>query len=308
MKKIIAGTLIAGLSISAMAMSKEEIAKYTNNKLLGNDRMVILSGKEIGDNLAILKGFTTAPDGSKIPFQFVTNNKVVITSSGQVFDTETKQEIKVPIGDTSEFKKMATYSIGKGNKEYFLFTEPECPYCKNFHKNFKEENLKDDVKVYVYMYPLNFHFFAKDGAIATLSQPEDKRAAYYSKIISMPEQELIKELEKYSFNLYERILNSMNALNQREAQNSQRYIDFVSKAYNKNFNSRVELIDFCKSKIEAFKKDKARYSQYQKVTKLLDKQIGEPAMALGVSGTPSIYTAEGEQVEGQLMSKILYKN
>jgi thiol:disulfide interchange protein DsbC len=303
MKKLVFGVCGLALMLNASAMTEKELLKYKNNDLLKSERMVFTAGKELGDGLAIIKGYTKT-EGGNIPFQFVTNNKVVITSSGQVFDTKTRQEIKIEMKiDVAKIKEQAAYTLGNGNNEYFLFTEAECPACKEFHKSFTKESISDDVKVHVFMFPLNFHLFAKDMSIATLSQPIEKRHAYYEKIMYLEPKAVVKELEQYSFNLYERILNGVNSFDNREASLMQKYIGYIAEANNIQFNSRDEVVNFCKKKIETFKQDKAKLSRYEKTEKLLNVQMNEVAMNFGVNGTPSLYDTNGLQANPETILK-----
>jgi thiol:disulfide interchange protein DsbC len=303
MKKLVLGLSMAAMALQAYAMSEKELEKYKNNDLLKSEKMVFVAGKDLGDGLAMIKGYSKTDNGN-IPFQLITNNKVVITSSGQVFDTTTRKEIKIEVDlDTKELKKKAAYTLGNGKNEYFLFTEAECPACQQFHKTFTKESLIDDAKVHVFMYPLNFHLLAKDMSIATLSQPIEKRHDYYEKIMYMQPIDAVKELEKYSFNVYERVLNGVNSFDTREAQLVQKYIKYFENANNTKFNSRDEVVAFCKKKIESFKKDEALYSRYQKVEKLLNEQLNEVAPIFGVNGTPTLFDAQGNQVNRDIVLK-----
>jgi len=46
-------------------------------------------------------------------------------------------------------------SFGAGKKILYIFTDPECPYCRKFEKQAK--GLLDDYTVKVIFYPLRFH-------------------------------------------------------------------------------------------------------------------------------------------------------
>jgi len=48
-----------------------------------------------------------------------------------------------------------SFSYGTGKKELYLFTDPECPYCKKFERQAK--GLLGDYTVHVILYPLRFH-------------------------------------------------------------------------------------------------------------------------------------------------------
>ncbi len=58
-----------------------------------------------------------------------------------------------------ELKKVVeagtSFAYGTGSKHLYLFTDPECPYCKKFEKSAK--GLLEDYTVHVVLYPLKFH-------------------------------------------------------------------------------------------------------------------------------------------------------
>jgi thiol:disulfide interchange protein DsbC len=52
------------------------------------------------------------------------------------------------------------FTFGKGNKEIYLVTDPECPYCRMMEEKTKK-NLEKNYKVHVILFPLPFHKHAK---------------------------------------------------------------------------------------------------------------------------------------------------
>jgi len=52
------------------------------------------------------------------------------------------------------------FTFGKGDKEIYLVTDPECPYCRMMESKTKE-NLEQNYKVHVILFPLSFHKNAK---------------------------------------------------------------------------------------------------------------------------------------------------
>jgi len=114
-----------------------------------------------------------------------------------------------PIGierDMSKYKKSALWTIGNGKKEYYLFTDPECPFCQMFEKNL--DKLKSNVKLYVFLFPLKMHKDAvkmskyilskKDRAkaIKNIANGNDKyQKANFSKIENNKLSNLLKNSE-----------------------------------------------------------------------------------------------------------------
>ena len=60
------------------------------------------------------------------------------------------------------------FVYGNGKEEYFLFTDPECPYCKKLETYLPQ--IKDKVKIRVFYYPLESHENAKDLSLYIMSQ------------------------------------------------------------------------------------------------------------------------------------------
>ncbi len=57
--------------------------------------------------------------------------------------------------DPKIIKDGISFSYGSGEKELYLVTDPECPYCIKFEK--ASEGKLDDYTVHVILYPLPFH-------------------------------------------------------------------------------------------------------------------------------------------------------
>lgn len=57
----------------------------------------------------------------------------------------------------------------KGSKKLYVFTDPDCPYCRNMHAELKKlEKIAPDVAIHVMLYPLPMHPGAYDKARVVL--------------------------------------------------------------------------------------------------------------------------------------------
>jgi thiol:disulfide interchange protein DsbC len=74
---------------------------------------------------------------------------------------------RLPIKDAIEIKK------GKGSKKLFMFTDVDCPFCKQSYNWLKTQT---DLSLYVFLLPLPIHPSAYDKSIKILCQ-ENKVAA-----------------------------------------------------------------------------------------------------------------------------------
>lgn len=58
----------------------------------------------------------------------------------------------------------------KGNKKIYVFTDPDCPYCRTLHTELKKlVKLVPDLSVYIMLYPLPMHPGAYDKSRAILT-------------------------------------------------------------------------------------------------------------------------------------------
>lgn len=300
LRSIMATALVAS---SIYAMTNVELNKYKENSLLKADNIKFIAGKEIGNGFAMIKGYVDVPQGIS-PLNVITNNEVVITG-GVVFDAKTKKKITIDI-DYEKFKQDAAYTIGNGKKDLFVFTEAECPYCVRFEENIK--NLKPEYKLHVFMFPLEqMHYFAKDMAYATLSQPIEKRAEYYKKLMKLQKEDttlLLKELRKYSVDVYKKVLigfNSFSGTNNRSSQLAQKYMKYFEKETGKKFAGVADVVTYCNSKIKEFESDKTRMDILKKVDAMYKKQNLFATAYMGVSGTPTVKDMNGEQFNSGLL-------
>ena len=68
------------------------------------------------------------------------------------------------------------FTFGKGDKEIYLITDPECPFCRMMEKETKA-NLEKNYKVHVILFPLSFHKHAKDMTYYILAGKTDEEKA-----------------------------------------------------------------------------------------------------------------------------------
>ena len=86
---------------------------------------------------------------------------------GPVFDIATGNRYGAPpshdqVRKTDVSRIPLSNSIVMGNptgeKKLFVFTDPDCPFCKRMHEELKRlTTMEPDLAVYVKMYPLNIH-------------------------------------------------------------------------------------------------------------------------------------------------------
>jgi len=97
---------------------------------------------------------------------FVTKDKK-IAIIGNGMDLNSSKPLFIP-KDMTQYEKDASFVVGDGKKKFYLFTDPECPYCKKFEK-LMPKYLKQ-AKFFVYFFPLDNHKNAKNISIWIDSQ------------------------------------------------------------------------------------------------------------------------------------------
>lgn len=167
-------SLLASSALFAVEKGKEKEA-IQNIEFIKKTGFSIKDFKDIGDIYAVNASHPRVPKATL----FVTKDfkNVVI---GQGF-TSTGAEIDFPIV-MEQYKKEAAYTIGNGKNEYYLFTDPECPYCKKFEQ--MSNNLHDDIKLHVFFFPLDFHQNAKAMSKYILAQKSNELRAKAMKDIA----------------------------------------------------------------------------------------------------------------------------
>ncbi len=99
------------------------------------------------------------------------------TVIGRVIDNKTSRPL-VPNfpKNVDVVKKGVMFTFGKGNKDIYLITDPECPYCRIMEKE-KKDILEKNYRVHVILYPLSFHKHAKDMSYYILAGKTDEERA-----------------------------------------------------------------------------------------------------------------------------------
>lgn len=100
--------------------------------------------------------FYTNIEGSRLLIGHIFDPKTNLDLTQQKLDELNKVDWSLlPLKDAITIKK------GKGEREFAVFTDPDCPYCKKLEEEIK---LLDNITMHVFAYPLAMHPQAKEVA------------------------------------------------------------------------------------------------------------------------------------------------
>jgi thiol:disulfide interchange protein DsbC len=246
-------TLVAS-SLSAATpkqLSKEELKKIVESSVIfSNKNIEVTKGYDRSEyNLYQLETlFKTQRGVSKIPAFMDKKTHVIFVGSAYGPDGKT---ISMPVNKESITPGVA-FTYGSGEKgELYLFTDPECPFCKRLETMAGEK--LNGYKVHVVLFPLSFHKTAKPITQWILrGKTEAEKAERMKKAMNGSEEwrkdlGFSKDPKKYQ-NEYREYLSVLNGTND-------------PKLVKKYFKDQAEIDafkDYLKKSDKAFKEVGAR--------------------------------------------------
>lgn len=287
MKKILY-SLIAASCLYASNGSLEEVKNEIESLPgLKNFNTKIEQIKEIDKNWYAIKVIQETQQGKR-SFDAFSNKKLFIIGNG--FDLENGKTINIQT-DFTKFKEKASYTIGNGKEEYFLITDPECPFCVSLEKILPL--LKDKVKIHVFLTGdiIPAHLASKGIINYIESLPKDKRAAESRAIfLETNKANVLKKIDKYNPSMYQMMLSYKNNPDARPIIDS--YVKELEVAFNVKLDNEAALEKFLTEKIAS-----------TKITPAIEKSVQEKrdiiSMYFKANGTPSVYKADGQKLRDQ---------
>lgn len=203
-KKVIISSLVLAGSLNAdyKEVSKVEIAQMEQLELFKRAQIKINKAYDTG-SLYILN---ISVQGNPDEIYLTKDKKLVL--AGDVIDASNGMKITSP-ADVAPIRGKEAFVYGTGTEEYFLFTDPECKYCKMLESYLPK--IQDKVKIRVFYYPLDSHTNAKDLSLYIMSQKttDKKVTAMFDSTASIEKAKSMKytqaELEKLEKQLDEQI-------------------------------------------------------------------------------------------------------
>jgi thiol:disulfide interchange protein DsbC len=149
-------TLIATCTIASALMANDPLVdELSTINIIKENQIHLIKAQDLG-NIYLINGEPTlVPEGQlKKPFNFLMTKDKKILIMGDAIYTDTKEKVTFPI-EKSMIAEKEAFSYGTGKEVLYLFTDPQCPYCKEFEK--KLPSLKDKYTFKIYLLPLPFH-------------------------------------------------------------------------------------------------------------------------------------------------------
>jgi thiol:disulfide interchange protein DsbC len=166
-KAIFIALVFVSFANATTKISSKEIKEIESLTLFKGAQVSVNQGYDVGSVYVL----NVTVQGRADTIYLTTDKKYLI--SGDVISTQNGQPLEVP-ADVSLTKGKEAFTFGKGQDEYILFTDTECPYCKRFESYFSQ--IEDKVKIRIFFFPLSSHANAKDISLYVMSQNsyEDK--------------------------------------------------------------------------------------------------------------------------------------
>ena len=145
-------TLMTTVNASEPIVEKTKLQEIiTKNRVLQDPSLTLKGAIEKADSY-VLKLEARSPQGSQLLFAIL-DKQTNELYMGSAYDKEGKA-ITFP-KDAKVVKEGVAFSYGKGSKDIYIVTDPECPYCTRLEKAIIGK--LDDYRVHVILFPLSFH-------------------------------------------------------------------------------------------------------------------------------------------------------
>ena len=178
MKKIIlSGLITLSLFASDKMLGKTEINNVLKSTPIYNQLAPQLKKGKIKVKATKKDGFyiieLDTPRGKGL--LYVTANKKY-TILGRILKRNGQMLIPNFPKHAEIIKKGVMFTFGKGKKNIYLVTDPQCPFCRMMEKE-KRNLLAKDYKIHVILMPLPFHKYAKPMSYYILAGKTDQEKA-----------------------------------------------------------------------------------------------------------------------------------
>ncbi len=143
---------LSTLQATEIITDKTKLKEIEAKNVVLQDPSLEMTGAIEKSDSYILKLIAKSPGGSQLLTVFL-DKKTSEIYIGSGYDKEGRMIIFPK--DTAAIKESVAFSYGTGNKEIYIITDPECPYCTRFEK--AVHGKLAGYTVHVIFFPLSFH-------------------------------------------------------------------------------------------------------------------------------------------------------
>lgn len=164
-KSLIAGMIICAASSSLFAKgfeSSDKVKEFSEIEFLKKQGVAVKKVYD-ADAMYILEILV----GGKTDTIYMSKDKTYLIA-GNVLNIKTGESLSSPVGNLNIAKNKEAFQFGKGDNEFIVFTDPECPYCKELERYLPQ--LEDKIKLNFFFLPLEMHKDAKELSLYIMSQ------------------------------------------------------------------------------------------------------------------------------------------
>ncbi|WP_432263166.1 DsbC family protein [Cupriavidus sp. TMH.W2] len=192
MKKIAAALLLASLSAAALATPETDGVMATLKQKYPNTTFTSIEASP-------LPGIYELTMGKNIAY---TDKEGHYFLFGSLYDMEKRQDLTAPKRDAANKVDVSKLPLkdaivrvkGKGTRKLYLFSDPDCPFCKQLESQALPQ--LDDVTIYTFMYPLDsLHPQARAKSEAIWCLPAKERGAAWDNLLTRGAQPPMKKCE-----------------------------------------------------------------------------------------------------------------
>ncbi|WP_425953200.1 DsbC family protein [Ralstonia pseudosolanacearum] len=192
MKKIAAALLLAAVSVTAFATPETDAVMATLKQKYPNTTFTSVEASPLPGVYELIMGKNIAyTDKEGHYFLF-----------GSLYDMEKREDLTAPKRDAANKVDVSKFPLkdaivrvkGKGTRKMFLFSDPDCPFCKQLETQALTQ--LDDVTIYTFLFPLDsLHPQASAKSESVWCLPEKERAAAWDKLLTTGVQPPMKKCD-----------------------------------------------------------------------------------------------------------------
>ncbi len=158
------------LVITSLFSSESTFKKFENLSPI-KERNIKVKEFKLQDGIYMLRGTLPTKRGERSIMLFVSKD-LKYTFFGRVVNNETGENLYLK-KSLLPYKSLVNFTYGSGKEEYYLFIDPQCPYCQKFEQNLAKLNIAKKVKIHYFLFPLAFHSEARGMSKYIISQKDN---------------------------------------------------------------------------------------------------------------------------------------